>query len=131
MGDYRVALRARFLADPTIAAVAGRRIDWSVLKQAAGFPAIRLLTVSDQRPRHMTGANRYRPVRVQIDCMALTIGQVVEMREAAVTLLLTSGTFDGVHFGRAQEITIRDLGEQRDDGFVHRDTIDAVLWNDG
>jgi hypothetical protein len=131
MGDYRVALRARFLADQTIASIAVDRVDWSVLRQGAGFPAIRLQTVSDERPRHMTGVNVYRPVRIQVDCMALTIGAVVQMREAALALLLTSGDFGSVRFGRAQEITIRDLGEQRDEGFVHRDTIDAVLWNDG
>jgi hypothetical protein len=53
------------------------------------------------------------------------------MREAVLALLLTSVTYDGVRFGKAQDITVRDDGEQLDQDYVHRDQIDVVLWNDG
>lgn len=119
------------LADSAVANASARSIDWSERPQGAGFPGIRLTVVSDPRPRHMTGTDRYRPVRVQIDCMALTRGEVVKMREAVLTLLLTSATYDGVRFGKAQDITVRDDGEQLDQDYVHRDQIDVVLWNDG
>lgn len=119
------------LADTATTAAANGHVDWNERRQAAGFPAIRLTIASDQRPRHMTGADRYRPVRVLIDCMARSQPEIAAMREAVITLLLQSTTFDGVRFGKAQSITVRNDGEMLDQDYVHRDQIDVVLWNDG
>lgn len=129
MADYRTALRARLIEAGT---PAGDRFDWNNRPQGGAFPAGRLTTLSDQRPRHMTGINRYRPVRLQIDTMALTLPELTALTEAVLQVLWTPATVGGVRLGRAQQVIVRgDLGEQLTNGFVHRDAIDAVLWTDG
>lgn len=119
------------LADAATTDAASGHIDWNERRQAAGFPAIRLTIANDQRPRHMTGTDRYRPVRVLIDCMARSQPEIAAMREAVLALLLQSTTYDGVRFGKAQSITVRNDGEMLDQDYMHRDQIDVVLWNDG
>lgn len=143
--DWRRALRARLQADDGVRAqLLGGPIDWGERAQRQGvggspqwvpagraFPAVRLSAVSDRRGRHMTGVDRWRGVRVQVDCMTLKMGATVALREAVLAVLLTPAERDGVRFGRAQSIEVRDLSEAGAEGFIYRDAIDAVIWTDG
>lgn len=130
-GSYEFALRARIMADGAVRAIAATRVDWTNRPAGEGFPAVGLTTVYDPRPRHMKGPVGFRGVRVQIDCWARDARTKRALREAVLAAIEPSGVFSGVRFGGVRSVEVRDLGEDADGAFLHRDSIDAVIWNDG
>lgn len=129
------ALRGRLLAAAPVKAIADTRVDWVNRPQGAGgdkrHPSVVLSVIYDPRPKTMTGRTAYRGVRVQIDCRAETLPEKVALRNAVLDAIEAPGRFDEVRFGRPKDVTIRDRGEDSTGNFIHRDSIDAVIWNDG
>ena len=123
------ALRARLLADADVAAIAGTRVTWVERPQGAGYPAVTLTTVSDLRGQHMKGFEGFRQSRVQADCWARRHIDAVALAEAVIAAAVGPFVADGVRFGRAAVEGPRGLGESTDDGYIHRQVVDLILWH--
>lgn len=133
---FETALRGRLIGDATVGALVGKEgaipsIDWTVRRQGAPFPAIVLSLVSDPRPQTHDGPDSIRDSRVQVDVVADDRAGVVALREAVIAALLPAGTFFGVQFDRAFVDGVRDRGSQDETRFVHRDSIDFIIWHKG
>lgn len=133
---FETALRSRLKDDAGVDALIGKdgailSIDWTVRRQGAPLPAIVLTLVSDPRPQTHDGPDSIRPSRVQIDVLGEDRTSVVALREAVIAALLPAGTYSAVQFDRAQVDAVRDLGRQDDTRFVHRDSIDFIIWHKG
>lgn len=124
-----VDLRAHLLADGAVAALVGVRVDWSTRPQADDYPAVVLQVVADPRDQHMKAFQELRGTRVQIDCLSRSAPQKVALREAVIAAIAGPFTQGGTAFGRVAGLAVRDLGEDGDDGFIHRDSIDATIWH--
>jgi hypothetical protein len=116
----QTALRARLLADATIAGLVGSRVDWGLRPQAKALPAITLTLVPSPRDYHMGGAQVTQHYRVQVDCWATTYKGAHDLREAVIAELEpASGSFLGSFVERSA-----DMPERTDTGEVHRASLD-------
>lgn len=123
--DMPGALLARIVGANTSA---GSRAYWVERPQAAALPAVTLQIVSDQRPQHLKGFNELRDTRVQIDCWGDKYGDVVALKEAVLAAVVPENTANGIRFNRAIIDSERDLGEQGTTKFIHRASIDLIVW---
>jgi len=123
------ALRSRLLNDGAVAALVDDRVDWGVRKEGDPYPAVCLTLVSDPRPQDYKGVVGMRETRVKLDCYAEERDEVKAVREAVIAAILGGGTFYGTKFNRAFIDAVRDLGALAATGFVHRDSIDALIWH--
>lgn len=126
--DMRQALRARLKAAVPVTTLVGTRIDWGPRKQSDALPAVTLQVVSDPRPQHLKGDQPLRATRVQIDCWAGDYQTSRATADAAIAALAPEQTGNGVRFNRSLVDGDRDLGEQTDTGFIHRTSIDLIVW---
>lgn len=127
---FEPALRTRLKDDTAVAAIVGTRIDWTVRPQGSALPAVVLQIIADGRPQHMQGFQRFRETRVQIDCFATTRAAASALSAAVIAAITPAAEVSGTAFRRAFIDTVRDLGANTDTGFVHRDSIDALIWHD-
>ena len=125
MADMQTALRKRILA-----AGAAPRVIWGrKIPQGTALPYLQLQVVSDPRPEHLKGYNRARETRVQADCKAESYAEATAMAEALVSLLKPPATIDGIKFGHTKAVGPQDLGEDTAAGFVHRMSLDLLVWH--
>lgn len=129
MLDWEEALRVRLLEHPNVRA-ACTGVDFSARKQGEALPRLVMRAVSDTHPQHMKGFVGIRPSLVQFDCWAETRAGAKQLRQAAIACVVEAGTFSGVKFTRASIDPVRDLGQNTETGFVHRDSFDANIWHD-
>lgn len=122
-------LRALLLANATVSANCGSRVDWGVRPQGKPLPAITLLLVSDTRDQTLGGVQTTQGPLVQVDCWAETYSAMVTLREAVITLLATPVVQSGTRFLGAQNINTQDLSEKTDTGMVFRAMIRATVWH--
>ncbi len=133
--DMQGALRARLLAAATITTLVGTRVHWMSRPQNDPLPAITLNTVSDGRPKHLKGYQGLRETRVQCDCWAkdtsATYGysQARALAEAAIAVLSPPQTGNGIRFDHAIADGPRDLGENIGTAFIHRASVDFIIWH--
>ena len=121
--SFETALRSRMKAAEGLTTTS---IEWSTRPQGR-YPAIVLTLVSLPLARHMTAFDPWQRPRVQIDVFALDAPAKVTLRDAVLAAIAPAASRDGVRFGRASKVSVRDMGEQTDTEFVHRDMIEAVL----
>lgn len=126
--DMQKALRARLLAASPVNVLVAQRVDWVDRPQASALPAITLQTISDSRPQHLKGFQALRDTRVQVDCWGATYQQVSVLREAVIAALVPENTGNGIRFDRTLVDGVRDLGERTDIQFIHRTSIDLIVW---
>lgn len=123
--DMPGALRARIVAAATSA---GARVTWVDRPQADALPAVTLQIVSDQRPQHLKGFNPLRATRVQIDCWGDNYGEVTALKEEVLAAVVPGITANGIRFDRAIIDSERDLGERTETQFIHRASLDLIIW---
>lgn len=123
--DMQGALRARITGAST---TAGTRVYWVDRPQAAALPAVTLQIISDLRPQHLKGFRSIRDTRVQIDCWAATYAAVTALKEAVLAAVVPENTANGIRFDRAIIDGERDLGERTETQFIHRASVDLVVW---
>lgn len=123
--DMPAALRARIIGAST---AAGTRVTWVDRPQAAELPAVTLQIVSDQRPQHLKGFDPLRGTIVQIDCWGETYAAVTALKEAVLAAVVPGAAANGIRFDRAIVDSERDLGERTETQFIHRSSVDLVLW---
>ncbi len=126
--DMQGALRARLLAAAPITALVAQRIYWVDRPQSGQLPTIVLQTISDGRPQHLKGFNDLRETRVQVDVFGTTYSQVRAIAEAVIAALIPANTSNGVIFNRALVDGARDLGERTETQFIHRHSLDLLIW---
>lgn len=124
--NWEQALCQRLLDDPAVTC----GVSYGPRPQAEALPWISLQVVSDPRPQTLGAFQARRESRVQIDVRADRRADVVMLREAVIAALAPAGTFNGVLFGRASFLPVRDRGETTETGFVHRDSFDVLVWHD-
>jgi hypothetical protein len=123
--DMQGALRARITGAST---TAGTRVYWVDRPQAASLPAVTLQVISDLREQHLKGFQSIRETRVQIDCWADTYAQVTALKEAVLAAVVPEQTGNGIRFHRAIIDGERDLGERTETKFIHRASVDLVVF---
>jgi len=128
--NWEQALRSRLLDDTDVAGEVSTKVAWGLAPQGWQPPFVVLTLVSDVRDQHFKGFQALRASRVQVDCYALDRAGTVTLREYALTAIADGGTFDGIRFDRIADVSVRDLGANTDTGFVHRDSIDALIWHE-
>lgn len=122
-------LRARLLADGTIAGLVGTRVDWNTRPQGKPLPAITLMTPSDTRDQHMEGFQVTRDPLVQIDVWTLKMADRETLREAVIAALAPAATVGSVSFLRAQDVSHADMSEMTEEGTVRRSRIQLRAWH--
>ncbi|PZQ55264.1 MAG: hypothetical protein DI555_07895 [Novosphingobium pentaromativorans] len=125
MADMQTALRKRIIAS----GAAGRVVWGRKVPQGTALPYLQLFVVSDPRPGHLKGYNGGRHTRVQADCKAGSYAEAKAMSDALVALLAVPTTIDDVKFGRIKAEGPQDLGEDTAAGFVHRMSLDLLVWH--
>lgn len=134
--DLQTGLRARLLADATVAANVGTRVYWVERPQGSAYPAIVLQVIDDGRPEHLTGRDAARPTAVRMDCRALTYAAALTLARAAIEAISDPAIISGKKFGHARIDIQRDLTETVTDGsvsgsIVHRQSVDLTVWHVG
>lgn len=129
MADFAAALRARLIADATVAGVVGTRVHWTLVPQDSALPYIRLQTVSDLRPSDLEGYDGTRETRVQADCFATRHAAARTLAEAVIAAAIAPFTQDGVAFGRIEAEGPRDLGDDTPQGYIHQSSLDLLIWH--
>jgi hypothetical protein len=114
----QTALRDRLLADATITALVGTRVDWDVRPQGKPLPAITLGMV-DNRDQKMDGPQVTRSTVIQADCWALKSIEAHTLAEAVIAELQPALTVGSVRFLGAF-LTATSSSEDTDNGLVYR-----------
>jgi hypothetical protein len=124
----QAALRARLLAAAPVTSLVAQRIYWVSRPQTTTLPAITLQTISDERPQHLKGFQALRPSRIQVDVWTDTYAMGRTITEAVIAALVPENSANSIRFDRALVDGVRDLGEQTDTKFIHRTSIDLIVW---
>jgi hypothetical protein len=114
----QTALRDRLLADATITALVGTRVDWDVRPQGKPLPSITLAMV-DNRDQKMDGPQVTRSTVIQADCWALKSIDAHTLAEAVIVELQPALTVGSVRFLGAF-LTCTSSSEDTDNGLVYR-----------
>lgn len=120
-------LRSRLLADGTVAALVGTRVDWSVRPQASLLPAITLQMISEPRPATMAGTMNTREARVQVDVWGKTYSDARLGARAVISALEPEATVGPVRFLRSFVDGDRDMPEDTELGVVFRVSVDLKV----
>ena len=138
---FEDALEHRQRDDAEIMEAVGGRIGWS--RDLAGEPAITNQIITDERPQHMKGFQRYRPTTVQVDVWARDPKVVRAIRERLIAILtpparVADGTNGVVRFQRAMTASTRGSPEQqqgqttqRSRTEMFRESIDFIFTHNG
>jgi hypothetical protein len=129
--DLQAGIRARLLADGGVSAAVGTRVYWVQRPQLSATPAIVLQVISDPRPDNLKGFDGAREARVQLDVWAATYAAALDIARDAVAALAEPATVSGKVFGATRVDGQRDLGEDVNGTFVHRQSVDLLVWHVG
>lgn len=129
--DFQTGVRARLLANSTVAAGVGTRIDWGQRVQSAPYPAIVLQTISDPRPAHLKDYDGARSTIITMDVYATTYAAALTIARAAIAVLKVPATISGKVFGPAfverQDDTVEPSGTSN----IYRQSVDFNIRHVG
>jgi Protein of unknown function (DUF3168) len=131
MADFQTGVRARLLANGTVAGAVGARIDWGHRPQGSAYPAIVLQTISDPRPAHLKDYEATRSTLVQLDVYATTYAAALSIAKAVIAALKVPATISGKVFGPAFVDGQRDTVETSGTTNIHRQSVDLNIWHVG
>lgn len=126
MADMQIALRNRLIAGTPLAA---ERIYWNIVPQNTARPYVRMQIISDERPEHLAGYDDARQTRVQADCFADKYAAATALAEQVIEAVAQPTDIDGIAFGRTKAVGPRDLGEDTAEGYIHRMSLDLLVWH--
>ena len=122
MPDLQSALFSRVSA-----AIGSMQVYWGTAPQGKARPYVRMNTISDPRPQHLTGYDSARQTRVQVDVFADTYSEARSITETIIAAVAQPATVSGVKFGRTKAEGPRDLGEDVDGvGYIYRLSLDLL-----
>lgn len=126
--DMQAALRKRLVDASPVAAIASTRINWIIRPQGDALPAITLQTISGGNETDYTANQQTQTNRVQIDVWGKTYASVRALAAAVIAAVEPPHSGDGIRFERSFLENQSDLGEQTDTGFIHRISLDFIIW---
>lgn len=129
--DLQSGIRARLLANGTVSAAVGTRIDWGQRPQGAPYPSIVLQTISDPRPAHLKDYDGARSTLIQLDVYATTYAAALTIARAAIAVLKVPATISGKAFGPAFVDGQRDTVEPSGTTNIHRQSVDFNIRHVG
>jgi hypothetical protein len=129
--DMHAGLISRLLADNGLTALVGTRVNWVTRPQAAALPAVTLQTISDGRPQHLKGDGGARDTRIQVDVWATKHSVALAIARVVIATLQPPAIVAGKKFGPARVEGQQDLGEDVNGTFVHRQSVDLIIWHVG
>lgn len=129
--NFHTGVRARLLADATVAAGVATRIDWGQRPQGAAYPSIVLQTVSDPRTAHLKDYDETRVTLIQLDVYATTYAAALSIARNAIEVLKVPATISGKVFGPAFVVSQRDTVETSGTTNIHRQSVDFSIWHTG
>jgi hypothetical protein len=114
------------LADTTLAALVGTRINWLLRPQGAGLPAVSLQLASSAREYTMAGREGLVGYLVQIDVWAASFKSMKQVSRAIVAALddLSTGSFQGAFIESERDTVETDEAATT----FFRGSIDARVW---
>lgn len=121
-------LTALLLADTSIAALAGKMVNWSERKQGGTFPAVVLHRVSGGRDYNMQGPSGLVQSRIQVDCWALAYPDAVKLSRAVRVALsgYKAGDLQGAFIDSERQSVEKETdGAQR----YFRVSLDFLIWH--
>lgn len=127
--SWESAVVLRLMADSAVAAIAGQNIEWDDRAPDAPLPAIMLQTITDVRPQTHDGFDDFRGTRVQVNCLARSKNQAIELREAAIAALVPPASIGGVTFLRSFVDGGGSDAEQITNGRICRERTDLIIWH--
>jgi hypothetical protein len=122
------ALLARILAAGPVAALAGRRVSWVERPQAGALPAVTLQVISGANETFFDGNQQTQSERVQVDTWGLKYADAAALAKAVTDAVEPAHTGNGIRFSRSFLESKTDLGEDSEKGFVHRRSLDFIIW---
>lgn len=129
--DMQEALRKRLAEAGPVAALVATRISWIIRSQGGALPAITLQTISGGNETDYTANQQTQTSRVQIDVWGKTYASVRALAAAVIAAVEPPHSGNGIRFERSFLDNQRDLGEQTDAGFIHRISLDFIIWYAG
>lgn len=127
-------LVAALLAAAGVAALVGDRIDWNILPQGGGLPAIALHRITGGFSYTMKGRSSTSSPLVQIDCWGGTFKQAKSTARAVQAVLeglhKAHPRFQGVFVEDARDTFEAGDGPQPDGATnFHRSSLDVRVWH--
>jgi hypothetical protein len=121
------AVEQRQRDDPEIMEAVGGRIGWG--RELAGEPAITNQIITDERPQHMKGFQRFRSTTIQVDVWGRDPKVVRGIRERLIAVLAPAARVDDgatgvVRFQRAMIANARGSPEQQQGQTAQRSRTD-------
>mgnify|MGYP001619666212 CR=1 FL=1 len=129
--SWKTAVVARLLNAAPIASAVATRINWTRRPQGETLPSIVVETITDPRPQTMDGPDSIRASRIRVHCNAATEADADALAEPVIAALTPAGSFGGVWFDNSYVDQVRPTGGDTDDGFIHRTSIDFIIWHKG
>lgn len=129
--NFHTGVRARLLADATVAAGVATRIFWGDRPQGTALPAIVLQTVSDPRTAHLKDYDETRVTLIQLDVYATTYASALSIARSAIAVLKVPVTINEKVFGPAFVDGQRDTVEPSGTTNIYRQSVDFSIWHTG
>jgi hypothetical protein len=126
--DMQAALRARLVGAAPVATLASDRVHWVERPQAEALPAITLQTISGGNETDYQTNQQTQSNRVQVDVWGKTYASVRALSRAVTDAIEPAHSGNGIRFERSFLESQSDLGEDTDAGFVHRISLDFIIW---
>ena len=128
MADFLTALQAWITTTPAISSVMGTRLyPRDKVPQDATRPYGTYQVISDPRPEHLTGYDRGRRSRVQLEIVAATYGSARLISENIIAAVATPGLHGGIKFGRVKAEGPVDRSEETASGTVSKASTDLLV----
>lgn len=128
--SWELAVAARLLASPAIAALVEDRVEWDELAPDSALPAITLQTIFDERPQNNDDFDGFWPTRVQLNCLARRKTEAIALREAAIAALVPAGEQGGTSFLRSFVDGGGSDAVRTPTGRLVRERTDLTIWHD-
>lgn len=125
--DLGAAIVARLVADTTVNGLTGGRVSWVRRKQGDALPAVVLSGVGGSADDLLVEDADIIESLVQADCYAETHVAAWALARAVTAALKEAATVGGFEFWNSEISRPVDLGEQTDEGFVHRAMLNMTI----
>lgn len=127
--SWEIDLSARLLGAPAVAGIAGDRIEWDEFAADSLLPGLMLQTITDARPQNHDGFDPFWPSRVQLNSLARTKTEAIQLRDAAIAVLVPYAEQGGTIFLRSFVDGGGSDAERTTTGRICRERTDLIIWH--
>ncbi|MEM6907176.1 MAG: DUF3168 domain-containing protein [Pseudomonadota bacterium] len=127
--SWEAAVVSRLLLDSAVNSLAGQNVEWDEFAPDTVLPAIVLNIISDPRPQNYDGFDAFRGTRVQVNSLAKTKAEAVQLRNAAIAALAPAAVHDDTEFLRSfVDGGGSDAVRVRTERII-RERADLIIWH--